>query len=90
MVFDMECICLPLLLVWKHSEIEFLPIFGYELYAVPTSLVDEFSCLRKRNKLILVQKLAVKQQLNWTLNVVVIDSLKAQLATFSAKRNPRL
>ena len=48
-VFDLESIFLRLLLVGQQREME-LPIFGYELCAVPPSLVDEYGCLRKGNK----------------------------------------
>ena len=49
-VFDLESIFLRLLLVGRQRERELLPIFGYELCAVPPSLVDEYGCLRKGNK----------------------------------------
>ena len=60
-VFDLESIFLRLLLVGQQREMELLPIFGYELCAVPPSLVDEYGCLRKGNKAILMHRLGVKQ-----------------------------
>ena len=60
-VFDLESIFLRLLLVGQQREMELLPIFGYELCAVPPSLVDEYGCLRKGNKAVLVHRLGVKQ-----------------------------
>ena len=41
-VFDLESIFLRLLLVGQQHEMELLPIFGYELCAVPPSLVYEY------------------------------------------------
>ena len=59
-VFDLESIFLRLLVVGQQREMELLPILVYELCAVPPSLVDEYGCLRKGNKAILVHKLRVK------------------------------
>ena len=49
-VFDLESIFLRLLLVGQQHEMELLPIFGYELCAVPPSLVCEYGCLRKETR----------------------------------------
>ena len=38
-------IFLRLLLVGQQREMELLSIFGYELCAVPPSLVDEYGCI---------------------------------------------
>ena len=59
-VFDLESIFLRLLVVGQQREIEILPIFGYELCAVPPSHMDEYGCLWRGNKAILVHKLGVK------------------------------
>ena len=48
-----------------------MPIFGYELCAVPPSLVDEYGCLRKGNKAPLVERLGVKLQIP---DVVIVDA----------------
>ena len=56
-VFDLESIFLRLLLVGQQREMELLPIFGYERCAVPPSLVDEYGCLRKGNKAVLMHRL---------------------------------
>ena len=40
-VFDLESIFLRLLLVGQQREMELLPIFGYELCAVPPSVLAE-------------------------------------------------
>ena len=49
-VFDLESIFLRLQLVGQQREMELLPIFGYELCAVPPLLVDEYGCLRKETR----------------------------------------
>ena len=70
-VFDLESIFLLLLIVGQQRDMELMPIFGYELCAVPPSLVDEYGCLRKGNKDPLVERLGVKLQLP---DVVIVDA----------------
>ncbi len=72
-VFDLESIFLRLLMVGQQREMEILPLFGYELCAVPPSLVDEYGCLRKANKAVLVQRLGVKHHQPRRPDVVIVD-----------------
>ena len=62
-VFDLESIFRRLLIVGQQRDMALMPIFGYELCAVPPSLVDEYGCIRKGNKAPLVERLGVKLQL---------------------------
>ena len=64
-VFDLESIFLRLLLVGQQREMEFLSIFGYELCAVPPSLVDEYGCMHR---------LGVKQCQLQRPDVVIVDA----------------
>ena len=73
-VFELESIFLRLLLVGQQREMELLPIFGYELCAVPPSLVDEYGCLRKGNKAVLMHRLGVKQCQLQRPDVVIVDA----------------
>ena len=73
-VFDMESIFLRLMLVGQQREMELLSIFGYELCAVPPSLVDEYGCLRKGNKAVLMHRLGVKQCQLQRPDVVIVDT----------------
>ena len=72
-VFDLESIFLHLLVVGQQREMELLSIFGYELCAVPPSLMDEYGCLRRRNKAILVHKLRVKHHKPPRPDVIIVD-----------------
>ena len=60
-VFDLESIFRRLMLVGQQRDMELLSIFGYDLCAVPPSLVDEYGCLRKGNKAVLMHRLGLKQ-----------------------------
>ena len=53
---------------------ELLPIFGYELCAVPPSLVDEYGYLRKGNKAVHIHKLGVAQFDPPRPGVVIVDA----------------
>ena len=59
-VFGLESIFLCLLVVVQQREMELLPVFGYELCAVPPSLMDEYGCLWRGNKAILFHELGIK------------------------------
>ncbi|XP_068225089.1 uncharacterized protein [Palaemon carinicauda] len=60
-VFDMEAIFLRLLMVGQQRQLQLESIFQYELCAVPSSLIDEYGCLRKGNKAVLARRLGVLQ-----------------------------
>ena len=73
-VFDLESIFLRLLIVGQQHDMELMPIFGYELCAVPPSLMDEYGCLHKGNKAPLVEKLGVKHAQLQLPDVVIVDA----------------
>ena len=73
-VFDLESIFIRLLVVGQQREMEHLPIFGYELCAVPLSLMDEYGCFRRGNKAILVHKLGVKHHKPPSPDVLIADA----------------
>ena len=73
-VFDLESIFLRLIMIGQQREMELMPIFGYELCAVPASIVDEYGCLRKGSKAVLVQKLGVRQLQPHSPNIIIIDA----------------
>ena len=64
-VFDLESIFLRLLLFGQQREMELLSIFGYELCAVPPSLVDEYGCMHR---------LGEKQPQLQRPDVVIVDA----------------
>ena len=49
------------------------PLFDYELFAVPVSLIDEQGCLRKGNKSALVKRLGVIECTLATADIVIVD-----------------
>ena len=58
-IFDIETLFARLLDVGQQRGVEVTDIFQYELSHVPPSLIDEFGCLRKGDKTVLVKCLGV-------------------------------
>ena len=59
-IFDIETLFARLLVVGQQRGVEVTDIFQYELSPVPPSLIDEFGCLRKADKTVLVNCLGVR------------------------------
>ena len=72
-VYDLEGIFLRLLMVGKQRDIQLETIFSYELSAVPTSIIDEYGCLRKGNKSNLANRLAVIEKNPLQPCIVIVD-----------------
>ena len=70
---DLESIFLRLLIIGQKRQVELEPLFAYELCAVPSSLIDERSCLRKVNKAGLVKRLGVPEILPEAANTVIVN-----------------
>ena len=58
-IFDIDTLFARLLVVGQQRGEEVTYIFQYELSPVPPSLIDEFGCLRKADKTVLVKCLGV-------------------------------
>ena len=72
-VIDLESMFLRLLMIGQQRQIKLEHLFTYELCSVPSSLLDEHSCLRKANKSALVKRLGVLDVLPVTPETVVVD-----------------
>ena len=72
-VFDLEAILIRLLVVGSHRQLQLTTIFQYELCAVPSSLIDEYDCLRMANISVLCNRLGVVQVDPSTPDVVTVD-----------------
>ena len=58
-IFDIETLFARLLVVGQQRGVEVTDIFQYERSHVPPSLIDEFGCLRKGDKTVLVKCIGV-------------------------------
>ena len=73
-IFDIETLFTRLLVVGQQRGVEVIDIFQYELSPVPPSLIDEFGCLRKADKTVLVKCLGVPVNSAPAPDVVLVDA----------------
>ena len=77
-IFDIETLFetlfARLLVVGQQRGMEVTDIFQYELSPVPPSLIDEFGCLRKADKTVLVKCLGVPVNSAPAHDVVLVDA----------------
>ena len=57
----------------QKQQLQLAPIFQYELCNIPSSLIDEYGCLRKGNKAILANRLGLKQVSAPAPDIVIVD-----------------
>ena len=73
-IFDMETLFARLLVSCQQRGVEVTDIFQYELSPVPPSLIDEFGCLRKAEKTVLVKCLGVPVNSAPAPDAVLVDA----------------
>ena len=67
---DMEVLFARLLVVGQQRGIDLRDVFDHKLSPVPPSLIDEYGCLRKGDKSILVKRLGVPDSNGICPNIV--------------------
>ena len=72
-VFDSESIFLRIMMVGQQRHLQLAPIFSYQLCAVPTTLADEFGCLRRGSKAALMNRLGIKLSWPRSPDIVIVD-----------------
>ena len=72
-IFDIETLFARLLVIGQQRGVEVTDIFKYELSPVPPSLIDEYGCLRKGDKSVLVKSLGVPIKDAPAPDVVLVD-----------------
>ena len=58
----------------QQRSVDISDIFQFELSPVPTALIDEYGCLRKGNKAVLVKSLGVTVKTLPAPDVVLVDA----------------
>ena len=56
-VYDLEAVFARLVIVGRNRNVDLADVFQHELCSVPPSLIDEYGCIRKRSKAVLVSRL---------------------------------
>ena len=73
-VFDLAAIFFHMLMIGEQLKIEKKYIFQFELCVVPSSIIDEYGCLRKGNKAVLMNRLSEKITKIPYPDVVIVDA----------------
>ena len=58
-IYDIETLFSRLIVVGQQRGIDITTVFQHEFSPVPPALIDEYGCLRKGNKAVLLKSLAV-------------------------------
>ena len=72
-VYDMEALFARLLVVGEHLGIDLKDLFEHELSPLPASLLDDFGCLRKGDKSVIVKKLGVVSEAEEKADIIFVD-----------------
>lgn len=73
-ICDLEALFARLLVVGSKRRMELSAFFDYELSPVPASIIDEYGCLRKGNKSVIIQRLGILVPNPHPPDVVLIDA----------------
>ncbi|KAJ8392658.1 hypothetical protein AAFF_G00073320 [Aldrovandia affinis] len=73
-ICDLEALFARLLVVGSKRRMELSALFDYELGPVPASIINEYGCLRKGNKSVIVQCLGILVPNPHPPDVVLVDA----------------
>ena len=73
-IYDIETLFSRLLVVGQQRSIDIADVFQFELSPVPPALINEYGCLRKGDKAVLVKSLSVSVMTPCAPNVVLVDA----------------
>ena len=75
--YDIETLFIRLLVVGQQRSIDIADVFQFELSPVPPVLIDEYGCLIKGDKAMLVKSLSVSVTTLCAPDVVLVDADQA-------------
>ena len=84
-IYDIETLFSRLLVVGQQRSIDIADVFQFELSPVPPALIDEYGCLKKGDKTVLVKSLSVS-----VTTPCAPDVVPASLCTTSSSQSPGL
>ena len=73
-IYDIETLFSRLIVVGQQRSIDIADVFQFELSPVPPALIDEYGCLRKGDKAVLVKSLGVALTTPPDADVVLVDA----------------
>ena len=87
-IYDVVTLFSRLLVVGQQRSIDIADVFQFELNPVPLPLIDEYGCLRKGDKAVLVKSLSVSVTTPYAPDVVLVDAVSFCIT--SSDQFPRL
>ena len=75
-IYDIETLFSRLLVVGQQRSIDITDVFQFELSPVPPALIDEYGCLRKGDKAVLVKSISVSVMTPSSPHMVLVDGAK--------------
>ena len=73
-IYDLETLFSRLMVVGQQRSVEVADVFQFELSPVPPALIDEYGCLRKGHKAVLVKCLGVSVTTPPAPDLVLVDA----------------
>ena len=73
-IYDVVTLFSRLLVVGQQRNVDIADVFQFELSPVPPALIDEYGCLRKGDKAVLVKSLSVSVTTPYAQDVVLVDT----------------
>ena len=76
-VFDLEAVFARLVIVGRNRNVEFAEVFRNELCSEPSSLIDEYCCIRKEGNAVLVNRLGVTASNPPSPGILLVDATQS-------------
>ena len=73
-IYDVVTLFIRLLVVRQQRSVDIADVFQFELSPVPPALIDEYGCLKKGDKAVLVKSLSVSVTTPCAPDVVLVDA----------------
>ena len=73
-IYDVVTLFSRLLVVGQQRSVDIADVFQFELSPVPPALIDQYGCLRKGDKAVLVKSLSVSVTTPCTPDVALVDA----------------
>ena len=73
-IYDIETLFSRFLVVGQKRSVDIADVFHFELGPVPPALVDEYGCLRKGDKAVLVKSFSVSVTTPCAPDMVLVDA----------------
>ena len=89
-IYDVVTLFSRLLVMGQQRSVDIADVFQFELSPVPPALIDEYGCLRKGDKAVLVKSFSVSVTTPYATDVVWCWLMPVSFCITSSGQSPRL